>query len=206
MWRSLRLQALADAPQAFGSTLQEWQGTGDTETRWRNRLTFVPFNLLARFHGEFVGMVGATEEKEQTVELISLWVAPIYRGYGIGEVLVNAVVAWATEQNASYVALDVREDNERARALHLSSRFSSVIHPSISKMKNHSGKRPVEEALFESGLIFTVVIATPYSEAVYKRHIATDLLVRDTSRATVKPGSHSVRRRSRTETISESPT
>ena len=35
--------------------------------------------------------------------------------------------------------------------------FSSVIHPSISRMRNHSEKRPVEEALFESGLIFTVL-------------------------------------------------
>ena len=35
--------------------------------------------------------------------------------------------------------------------------FSGVIHPSISKMRNHSGKRPVEEALFESGLTFTVL-------------------------------------------------
>jgi uncharacterized protein YbjT (DUF2867 family) len=28
--------------------------------------------------------------------------------------------------------------------------FSSVMHPSISRMTNHSSKRPVEEALYES--------------------------------------------------------
>ncbi len=35
--------------------------------------------------------------------------------------------------------------------------FSGVIHPSIAKMRNHSGKLPVEEALYESGMNFTVL-------------------------------------------------
>lgn len=35
--------------------------------------------------------------------------------------------------------------------------FSSVFHPSISKMVNHAAKRPVEEALFESGMKFVIL-------------------------------------------------
>jgi uncharacterized protein YbjT (DUF2867 family) len=35
--------------------------------------------------------------------------------------------------------------------------FSSVIHPSISKLTNHASKRPVEEAIYESGMTFTVL-------------------------------------------------
>ena len=35
--------------------------------------------------------------------------------------------------------------------------FSSVIHPSISKMVNHAAKQPVEEAIYESGLTFAVL-------------------------------------------------
>jgi uncharacterized protein YbjT (DUF2867 family) len=35
--------------------------------------------------------------------------------------------------------------------------FSSVMHPSISKLTNHASKRPVEEALYESGMTFTVL-------------------------------------------------
>jgi uncharacterized protein YbjT (DUF2867 family) len=35
--------------------------------------------------------------------------------------------------------------------------FSSVMHPSISKLTNHAAKRPVEEALYESGMTFTVL-------------------------------------------------
>ena len=35
--------------------------------------------------------------------------------------------------------------------------FSGVIHPSIDKMANHRNKRPVEEALYESGMTFVVL-------------------------------------------------
>ncbi len=35
--------------------------------------------------------------------------------------------------------------------------FSSVIHLSILKMENHAAKQPVEAALYESGLDFTVL-------------------------------------------------
>jgi uncharacterized protein YbjT (DUF2867 family) len=35
--------------------------------------------------------------------------------------------------------------------------FSSVMHPSISKLTNHAAKRPVEEALYESGMTYLVL-------------------------------------------------
>jgi len=35
--------------------------------------------------------------------------------------------------------------------------FSGVIHPSISKLTNHAAKQPVEEALYESGMTYTVL-------------------------------------------------
>ena len=35
--------------------------------------------------------------------------------------------------------------------------FSSVRHPSVSAMTNHAAKRPVEEAVYESGMTFTVL-------------------------------------------------
>ena len=35
--------------------------------------------------------------------------------------------------------------------------FSGVYHPSLSKLSNHAAKRPVEEAMYESGMEFTVL-------------------------------------------------
>ncbi len=42
--------------------------------------------------------------------------------------------------------------------------FSSVIHPSISRLSNHAAKRPVEEALYESGMEFTVLQPTMFMQ------------------------------------------
>jgi uncharacterized protein YbjT (DUF2867 family) len=42
--------------------------------------------------------------------------------------------------------------------------FSGVIHPSLSSLGNHSGKPPVEEALYDSGLNFTVLQPTIFMQ------------------------------------------
>ncbi len=84
LWRELRLEALREAPYAFSSTLADWQGDGDTEQRWRARLTSVPFNVVAYFDDAAAGIVsGTAPDAENTVELISMWVAP-FGGDGMG--------------------------------------------------------------------------------------------------------------------------
>ncbi|MGW9198268.1 hypothetical protein [Micromonospora chersina] len=57
MWRELRLAALAEAGYAFGSQLADWQGDGDREERWRDRLA-IPgsYNVLAMLDGQAAGM------------------------------------------------------------------------------------------------------------------------------------------------------
>ncbi|MEH2415634.1 NmrA family NAD(P)-binding protein [Nostoc sp.] len=42
--------------------------------------------------------------------------------------------------------------------------FSGVIHPSISALSNHAAKCPVEEALYESGMNFTVLQPTLFMQ------------------------------------------
>lgn len=93
LWRQLRLAALAEAPAAFGATLAQWSGSGDTEPRWRARLDSVELNLVLTVGGEPVGMVSASAPNVHgEVELISLWVAPAGRGRGIGD---EAVQQWS---------------------------------------------------------------------------------------------------------------
>jgi len=110
----MRLAALTEAPAAFGSTVADWTGPGDTESRWRNRLTDVPLNLLADLDGRPVGMASATAPENGEVELISMWVAPAARGRGVGASLVQAIVAWAGAQGATKLCLDVRQANRFA--------------------------------------------------------------------------------------------
>ncbi len=115
----MRLEALAEAPFAFGSTLADWQGERDTEERWRKRLSDVPLNLVAEWEAAPAGMAsGTSPDGERSVELISMWVAPTARGRGVGDALVESVIEWAREQQASRVALAVFASNERALALY----------------------------------------------------------------------------------------
>jgi uncharacterized protein YbjT (DUF2867 family) len=44
--------------------------------------------------------------------------------------------------------------------------FSGVIHPSISRMANHAAKRPVEEAIYESGMEFTVLQPAMFMQTI----------------------------------------
>ncbi len=44
--------------------------------------------------------------------------------------------------------------------------FSGVIHPSLTKLSNHAAKLPVEEAIYESGMIFTVLQPTMFMQTL----------------------------------------
>jgi len=117
--RDIRLEALRDAPTAFGSTYELEVLRG--EAHWRDRvarggtfLAFVP-EVSAT---EPAGLIGGYQEDPVTVELVSMYVRPRARGRGVGEALVAAVIDWAGNRNAECVRLWVTETNAPARALY----------------------------------------------------------------------------------------
>jgi ribosomal protein S18 acetylase RimI-like enzyme len=110
VFRDIRLRALADAPEAFGSRLAEWADA--PEERWRARLETVELNLVASRGGEHVGMVSAAVHGDD-VELTSMWVDPAFRGHGVAPRLSAAVVGWAHDAGRT-TYLMVRSDNARA--------------------------------------------------------------------------------------------
>jgi ribosomal protein S18 acetylase RimI-like enzyme len=109
-FRDVRLRALADAPEAFGSGLVAWAEA--SEERWRGRLEAVELNLVARAGGQHVGMVSGAVDGDDA-ELISMWVDPAFRGHGVAGKLTAAVVDWATAAGRT-TYLMVRSDNARA--------------------------------------------------------------------------------------------
>lgn len=119
-WRALRLTALAEAPEAFGSTLAQWSGPGDTEERWRARWAGVPYNLVVVRDGLDVGMAGLVgPDGDEPPELVSMWVAPEARGSGAADAAVEAVLARAARAYPGRaVALSVYEANGVARRLY----------------------------------------------------------------------------------------
>ncbi|MEZ5378209.1 MAG: GNAT family N-acetyltransferase [Acidimicrobiales bacterium] len=99
VWREVRLAALGDAPDAFGSTLDDWVDAAPE--RWRSRLADVPCNVIAWRDGVPVGQASGTERDEAgRIELISMWVDPIARGTATVDLLVDAVATWASDQQA----------------------------------------------------------------------------------------------------------
>jgi GNAT superfamily N-acetyltransferase len=120
LWRGLRLAALAEAPSAFGSRLADWQGEGDREDRWRGRLAIAgSHNILAMLDGEPVGMAsGVPGGTADSVELISMWVAPRARGRGVGDVLMQAIEQWGSRNGARVLRLNVAIGNPGADRLY----------------------------------------------------------------------------------------
>lgn len=126
VWRLLRRQALDEAPYAFGSTLAEWSGAGDSEQRWRQRLDAVPVNLIAEHDLFPAGMVSVTSAVRGVVEIISMWVAPSARGRGVGDALIRGALDHARAQGATRVALDVAPGDERAIHLYRRAGFADA--------------------------------------------------------------------------------
>lgn len=115
-WRELRLRALAEAPYAFGSRLEDWQHAPEAE--WRKRLSLPgSHNIIASFEGNPVGMVTGAP-LEESYKIISLWVAPEGRGRGVGDALIAEVIRWAATLGIGQLYLDVLERNAYAIRLY----------------------------------------------------------------------------------------
>jgi GNAT superfamily N-acetyltransferase len=110
--RETRLRALADSPDAFNSTAkaEREQSPEDWDARLRATAFFVAFE------GEHpVGLVGGQPDTATDWVLISMWVAPEARGFGLADRLVAAVYDAAAEWGARRVGLRVVAGNVRAQ-------------------------------------------------------------------------------------------
>ena len=126
VFRDLRLRALREAPYAFGSRYDDWAQA--PESRWRDRLSAVPFNVVARCAGDDVGMASCAVADDDGAELISMWVDPGERGSGVAADLIGAVVEWAGEAGRT-TYLMVRSDNARAIAAYARAGFVDLGIP-----------------------------------------------------------------------------
>ena len=129
-WRDIRLLALRAAPDAFSSTYAEQVRLG--EAYWRQRvaggglfLAWIPeVSPPEASTFEPAGMAGGYQAAPGTVELISMFVRPQARGRGVGEALIDVVIGWARERDATSVHLWVTETNKHARLLYERCGFS----------------------------------------------------------------------------------
>jgi GNAT superfamily N-acetyltransferase len=117
--RDIRLEALHEVPEAFGSTYA--REVAFAEADWQRRIAsggnFLGY-LPEASATEPVGLIGGYQADPATVELVSMYVRPQARGRGVGEALIATVIDWAAARNAKSVHLWVTETNKPARLLY----------------------------------------------------------------------------------------
>lgn len=133
-YRALRLRALADAPDAFGSTLEVEEGRPDAF--WADRLAAASASgrdlpLVAVVGGALVGLAWGRLDSPTpgAAHLYQMWVAPECRGLGVGRALLEEVVAWARGAGARQLDLRVTLGNGAAERLYEGSGFVAVGEP-----------------------------------------------------------------------------
>ena len=119
-YRSVRLNALEESPEAFVATADEERAYD--EEYWRTRMQRSQ-RLLAEQDGAPVGVASlgqarqeGEKENAKVAELFGLWVTPAARGTGVASQLVQAGADAARRQGRSHLAYWVGADNGRAVA------------------------------------------------------------------------------------------
>jgi ribosomal protein S18 acetylase RimI-like enzyme len=129
--REIRLRALLDSPDAFGSThAREVQFSGEVwglraarSGEGKEDVTFV-----ADDDGSWIGMVTGHLDSEDASRagLYGLWVEPAARGSGVGLALTDAVADWARSRQARSLYLLVVASNAGAIGLYHRAGFSET--------------------------------------------------------------------------------
>ena len=123
--RAIRLEALADSPDAYGTTYAECAAW--TEQDWAERAREWNF-YLAEVDRRVVGMAtGAVhDERPDGRWLFAMYVSPDARGGGAARRLVEAVCAWAASEGAPALFLYVSRAIPRAHAFYLKVGFTDT--------------------------------------------------------------------------------
>jgi RimJ/RimL family protein N-acetyltransferase len=124
-FRALRLGALLESPEAFGSSYEETAAQpAEILTRRLRRDPEAPDNFfLGAFDPSMIGMIGFHRETRLKTRhkgsILSMYVAPEARGKGIGRVLVEQTIAEARRQvGLEQIILFVVSTNQAACALY----------------------------------------------------------------------------------------
>lgn len=132
-YRTLRLQALKDAPDAFGTTYEESVGRPDQYwiTRLHDLSPATDLPLRVDCEGRPGGLAWGQIDPSQldTAQVFQMWVAPEFRGRGIGRLLLMEIIEWARSQGVGFVKLGVIIGNAAATDLYRSAGFEPIGEP-----------------------------------------------------------------------------
>ena len=145
--RELRLEALLDTPDAYGSTYDESRRRSRAQWKEMSR----DFNyFVAQRDGDFVGMAsgGRHDTYPDTAWLFGMYVTPEERGTGIASALVGCVERWARDSGFDALFLHVGVGVPRARAFYRRAGF-------VETGERHSMSRDASLELVTMRLTFS---------------------------------------------------
>jgi len=113
-WREIRLRALLESPEAFGSTYE--REVAFAEQDWRGRLeSEESVGALAEdAGGRAVGMGAGFPDRPGYLHVVAMWVAPDARGRGVAHDVLRCIEGWAAKRGLG-LHLDVNTRNTVAR-------------------------------------------------------------------------------------------
>jgi ribosomal protein S18 acetylase RimI-like enzyme len=148
-YRELRLEALKDSPLAFAERYDDslargdqfWQDRVERGATGRTSSTFVAVHA-----GTFIGKASCFIETEITeyvsAHIVGVYVTPRFRGHGVADALMAAVMRWAREEpGAARIRLFVLETNDRAAAFYRRTGFvptgATMAYPPNPAYREH---------------------------------------------------------------------
>lgn len=122
--QEVRLRALREDPEVFGSSLAREEMFA--ESHWRMRIRGAATWVLLDDDGTPRGLVGMIQEPGSATHdrhVVQLWVAPEVRRHGCGWALLDTVRTAAAAEGATSVSLWVVDDNHAAGDLFVRAGF-----------------------------------------------------------------------------------
>jgi RimJ/RimL family protein N-acetyltransferase len=151
LWRNLRLQSLADSPDAFRPTLEEERSQSD---EWWIEIIGSTANhprgglWIAEEDGEAVGMLfGRLSTDLDVLDVGAMWVAPRFRQMGVAAELLEAAMQWARESGAGRGELWVTEENAVALSFYKKAGFQPTADTQRLREGSHLIVRKLETDL-----------------------------------------------------------
>ena len=132
-YREIRLSALMDSPDAFGTTYEESLKLSDAA--WRARLhnasDQTDYAMAATTGSRVIGLGWVRIELTDpgTAHLYQMWVAPEARRKGAGRKLLESAISWSTARHCTKLLLDVTCGDRPARRLYDAFGFRPVGDP-----------------------------------------------------------------------------
>lgn len=119
-YKSLRLRALKEDPQAFGSSYKKELQYSDK--KWQSRLTGGDLIIFANLDQQLVGMAGAyqtdADQKSQSSTIFGVFVVSEARGKGVSRKIMKALLRLLKDRGVAQVNLTVNKDQLAAIGLY----------------------------------------------------------------------------------------